>query len=1000
MVASQVAEEVAGTAAGESQAVEEIAGTAAGESQAVDDAGGTAAPAPEVAELADDPGVAASDAAPHDESVVETVVESTSSEFTLVDVGRGHACGLRTDSTVACWGENNSGESVAPDGRFNAVGAGWEYSCGLREDATVACWGAGVHDPSQLPDGRFSVLSVGEFASCGLRDDGAVECWEAGRSDPSLQSAMMAVPDGEFTAVSVGSSQACALRTDGGFVCWGLEDDLRIDESRDRFQIVDVGVLLTCGLRVDGSVVCWNAHKQESTVPSGTFTSISVGFEYGCGLRPDDTALCWGFTLKPLSGQFTALSAGLKYTCGLRADGSVDCWGAVTDERTRIPPGSFSSVHAGGAHTCGLRDDAAVVCWGGNSNGQSEAATERFAAVAAGTLHSCGLRSDATVTCWGYNEQGQADPPGGRFEAIAVGDLHSCGVRADAAIVCWGDNDGGQADPPGGRFESVAAGAFHSCGVRIDATVVCWGSNDSGQADAPDGRFEMVAAGGYHSCGVRADARVVCWGDSQWGQTDSPGGSFSSVAAGLEHSCGLRADGTVTCWGQNISGQADAPSGVFVAVSAGWSHSCGARSDGSVVCWGHLLYQPAPAGVTLHTTSAWPAPPDCRPHKGEFAFGPGFPLNQYALPSTGTLRVAVVFVDFGDAAAAYSVQREAEAGLPFAEQYLESASHGKLDVEFVALDRWLRLEHGYAHYSFTFEGEAARLADEHFDFSDFDVMMAVAPSSTFAGGLGGGIVTTDEGSVTTVQVNSGFSGSHGNSPALWGFTAAHELMHNLGLADLYDLDDTAYESATIPAGKELTWIEFGLMGLSALFLGDEDDPARAYESIAEDGFSSTGMWFNFTAGEMLSWSRWQLGWLEPHQIACVTDDTIVHLEPVATDPKDGIAMAAVPLSDREAVVIESRRKIGHDALSEQLLPDGTRRSLPALGPEGVLVYTVDASIGSAMAPIKVVGRTDYGVFDDYPLLAVGDSVTVRGYTIAVVADDGHTHTVTITRTGG
>ncbi len=439
-----------------------------------------------------------------------------------------------------------------------------------------------------------------------------------------------------------------------------------------------------------------------------------------------------------------------------------------------------------------------------------------------------------------------------------------------------------------------------------------------------------------------------------------------------------------------------------MALTTGAEHTCGLRAEGTVNCWGgtvgHEYYLPTPAGVRHDTPGARPAPAECRPNAAADILGPGFPLYKFSLPSTGTLRVAVVFVDFPDQVAAYSAQSEAEAGLPFAEQYLESVSYGRLDVEFVPLDRWLRLEHGYAHYSFSFEGEAARRADEHIDFTDFDVMMAVAPSSSFGGGLARGFVTTDEGSVTTVQVNSGFSGSGGDNPYPWGYTAAHELMHNLGLADLYDLDDSLYGSVDVPSGKVLAWIELGLMGLGALFLADEEDPERTYEFYAIDGGLSTTILSHFTAREMLAWSRWQLGWLNPDQILCVTVDATVDLKPVALDPGDGTGMAAVPLSDHEVIVVESRRKIGYDARTEQPFPNGTRESLPALGPEGVLVYTVDASIGSGQIPIKVVDNDGYGVFDDYPLLAVGESVTVRGYTIAVIADDGDTHTVTIVRT--
>ena len=58
------------------------------------------------------------------------------------------------------------------------------------------------------------------------------------------------------------------------------------------------------------------------------------------------------------------------------------------------------------------------------------------------------------------------------------------------------------------------------------------------------------------------------------------------------------------------------------------------------------------------------------------------------------------------------------------------------------------------------------------------------------------------------------------------------------------------------------------------------------------------------------------------------------------------------------------------------------------------MYTVDASLPTGELPLKIAGDTGNGQVDDYPVLAVGQSVTVRGYTVTVVADDGDTHTVT------
>ena len=133
-------------------------------------------------------------------------------------------------------------------------------------------------------------------------------------------------------------------------------------------------------------------------------------------------------------------------------------------------------------------------------------------------------------------------------------------------------------------------------------------------------------------------------------------------------------------------------------------------------------------------------------------------------------------------------------------------------------------------------------------------------------------------------------------------------------------------------------------------------------------------------------------------VSADSGEATVALSPIAA-PGDGIAVAAVPLSDSEAIVVESRCRIGYDTPTEySFATDGVRGSYPALGAEGVLVYTVDASLWSGSLPIKVAGDTGDGQVGDYPILTPGQSVTVHGYTIAVISDDGATHTVTITKT--
>ncbi|WP_420444035.1 hypothetical protein [Candidatus Poriferisodalis sp.] len=65
--------------------------------------------------------------------------EPTPATFTAVSAGGSHSCGLRSNGSVTCWG-NNSGQMVVPSGSFTAVSAGHNHSCGVRSDGSVTCW--------------------------------------------------------------------------------------------------------------------------------------------------------------------------------------------------------------------------------------------------------------------------------------------------------------------------------------------------------------------------------------------------------------------------------------------------------------------------------------------------------------------------------------------------------------------------------------------------------------------------------------------------------------------------------------------------------------------------------------------------------------------------------------------------------------------------------------------------------------------------------------------
>ena len=475
------------------------------------------------------------------------------------------------------------------------LGAGIYFTCGRLTDGTLKCWGANDQGQSLPPEGRFADLGVGFHHACGARQDGDTICW--GRNDHGQGDAPLGI---QLHSLAAGARHTCALRLDGRVRCWGSNDSGQGQPPLgQQFVTLTAGNAHTCGLTPDNDVRCWGSNASgQSADPVGGFRTLSAGSDHNCGIRTDGRLQCWGLDR---DGQATVPDAlqgvavvevapGYRNTCVRTQAGDLHCWGHDGFAQLRVPQGlTWQSVTVGRYHSCGVPEGDLVTCWGGNDYGQGVAPVGVFEEIWGGRLHFCGLREDGSVHCWGDERGGKADPRPGAYRDLAVGWDFTCGVRDSGQLRCWGDDSSGETDPPGGAgWRSVEAGGLFACALDSGRLPRCWGDGRGGQVRVPNIPYRQISLGGGHGCGIaEVDGRTRCWGANNEGQSSAPNIAFDQIASGGQHTCGLLADGGVTCWGYQGAVEDTPDIDRFVQVSAQFDLTCGLRPDGSTRCWGN-----------------------------------------------------------------------------------------------------------------------------------------------------------------------------------------------------------------------------------------------------------------------------------------------------------------------------------------------------------------------------------------------------------------------------
>ncbi|TXL02966.1 hypothetical protein BMR07_16470 [Methylococcaceae bacterium CS1] len=280
--------------------------------------------------------------------------------------GDDYQCVLRSDHTVACWGNKTLfshiiGVTAVPDGlRALQIALGDDYACALKLDHSVQCWGSNL-------DQRFRPVSAVLSAK---------QISVAHRNPCSL---MNWINQGRRLCAAHGSG--CALKHDNTVQCWG--NNKNSPEGLTAKQVA-AGLFISCALKLDNTIQCWG----EDTEKWGD--ALNENLLISQGDSNDSPVLAKQISLSDHT------------LCALKLDNTVACWGMDTNAHPDTDLRG-KQVATGETHSCALKLDNTVECWGGNNGFGENTVPDGLIAkqVTVGNGHSCALKMDNTVKCWG-----------------------------------------------------------------------------------------------------------------------------------------------------------------------------------------------------------------------------------------------------------------------------------------------------------------------------------------------------------------------------------------------------------------------------------------------------------------------------------------------------------------------------------------------------------------------------------------------------------------------
>ena len=361
-----------------------------------------------------------------------------------VAFGRRFGCVLKHDRTVWCSGENAQGQlgfgiagvpsaipmevrdtTSNPISDATAIATGREHACAVRANGSVWCWGLNTN--GELGTGAAFPMPPATLPS----------------QPKAVQVVTASGPLTGIVDIVGGYSHTCARDGNGGVWCWGSNIQGELGDGTTTQRNVAAPVLdapagapvtgaldLTAGAqtmcihKAGAAVWCWGSNLDgefgdgtKTSHPSpqllATSASVGTGMWHVCYVNADTTITCAGWNGHARLGT----GSGGGYW-----DGDHTTPSQVVGAPGGAAFNGVAKVIAGG-ETCAIMLDTSVYCWGDNAYGQigtgegeNVPAKVRFAdgtpltgvdRLVAHWAHVCAHETTGTWVCWGRNTEGE-----------------------------------------------------------------------------------------------------------------------------------------------------------------------------------------------------------------------------------------------------------------------------------------------------------------------------------------------------------------------------------------------------------------------------------------------------------------------------------------------------------------------------------------------------------------------------------------------------------------